>query len=970
MNTKTKFLGLLMSVIFSTSLVLAQQTYSYQTYPNDPLNAKVYTLSNGLTVMMTVYKDAPRIQTYIAVKVGGKNDPKETTGLAHYFEHMMFKGTQKFGTVNWEKEKPMIQKIEDLFEIYRTTTDSVQRKAIYRQIDSVSYEASKLSIPNEYDKLMSAIGSKGSNASTSYDYTIYVENIPSNELNNWAKIQAERFNDPVLRLFHTELETVYEEKNMSLTRDNRRVFEEILKTLFPNHPYGQQTILGTTENLKNPSMKNIREFYAKYYVPDNMAICLSGDFDPDQAVAEIDKYFNILKPGVVPEFQKVPEAPITAPIVKEITGLEAENTNLAYRIDAGNGTREAIILDMINNILYNGKCGLLDLNINQKQKAIGVWGSSMTLNDYSLLMIAGRPKTGQSLEELKDLFSAQIDLLKKGEFPDWMFEAALNNKKLDDMKRYESNQGRATSLAEAFMSNMTWGDALNETEELKKLTKKDIVDFANKYFNDDYVVIYKKQGTPPDIQKVEKPSITPIYVNRDEESPFFESIVNAKISPIQPVFVDFDKDLQRGKTKNGTEILYAQNKENGTFSLYYYFKSGSSSNKKLSLAAGYLNYLGTSGHSPEEIQQEFYKLACDYTVLASADETYVGVSGLDENMGKAVALLEELITDPAPNQEALDNYIADMLKNRADAKSSQGQIFSVLTNYGTYEKNSPSLDILSEAELKAVTTSELIGIIKKMTSYGHTVLYYGPSSIASVTSALNKLHKMPEQLLPVLPPKRYEPISITSDRLYFVNYDANQSYMAEITKGEKFSKAFVPQVEMYNNYFDGSMNSIVFQEMREKRSLAYSASAYYKEPSYSDGYYLNNAFIATQNDKIIDALDAFNDLFENMPLSEKGFKLAQEAIISNINTQRITKMNIIWNYLSNQKMGYTSDRRKDVYDHVPQLTLDDVKTFNDKYIKNRNKTYLILGRESDINFEILGKYGDVKKLSLEEIFGY
>ncbi len=970
MNTKNRFLSILILLIVSISIGFAQKKYEYKTYPNDPLNARVYTLENGLTVMMTVYKNAPRIQAYVAVKVGGKNDPKETTGLAHYFEHMMFKGTQKFGTTDWEKEKPLIQEIENLFETYRVTKDSLQRKAIYHQIDSISYEASKYAIPNEYDKLMSTIGAKGTNAGTSYDYTIYIEDIPSNELNNWARIQAERFNDPILRLFHTELETVYEEKNMSLTQDNRRVFDEVMKTLFPNHPYGQQTILGSTYNLKNPSMKNIREFYAKYYVPNNMAVCLSGDFDPDQAIAEIDKYFSILKPGNVPVFQKTVDMPITAPIVKDVIGLEAENTNVAFRVEAGNGTREAIILDMINSILYNGKCGLFDLNINQKQKAIGAWGSSLILNDYSFLMMSGRPKTKQTLEDLTNLFLEQIDLLKKGDFPDWMFEAALNNRKLEEMKMYESNKDRAMSLADAFMSNITWGDALNEKEELKKLTKKDIVDFANKYFNNDYVVVYKRQGTPPDIEKVEKPKITPIHVNRDEESNFFESIAEAKTSPIQPVFVDFDKAVLRGKTKNGTEILYTQNKENGTFEMYYYFNSGSSSNKKLSLAAGYLDYLGTSKRSLEDIKQEFYKLACNYTVSATADATYIGVGGLSENMKPAILLLKELISDPQPNNEALNEYIADIIKNRNDMKSNQSRIFSVLTNYGTYGKNSPSLDILSDEELKAITANKLIDIIKQLTSYNHRILYYGTENINSITKTLNELHADVKNPKPVIPPKRYVPLDNNVNELYFVDYDANQSYMSEIFKGEKFDKTLVPQVEMYNSYFGGGMSSIVFQEMREKRSLAYSAGAYYREPSYPTGFYVNNAFIATQNDKIIDALNAFNDLFDNMPLSEKSFKLAKESILLGISTQRITKMGTIWSYLNNEKMNYSYDRRKDIYTEIPKLTLNDVKAFNEKYIKGKYKTYLILGREGDMNFDELGKFGKVSKLRLEEIFGY
>ncbi|MDY5969269.1 MAG: insulinase family protein, partial [Bacteroidales bacterium] len=272
MKKALRFLVAVAFVAVASTGVMAQKTYNYRTFPNDPLNVREYTLDNGLKVFMSVYKDAPRVQTYIAVRAGSKNDPPETTGLAHYLEHIMFKGSSKLGTTDWAKEGPIIQKIEDLFEAYRLFDDSAMRAVIYHKIDSLSYEASKLAVANEYDKAMSHIGSQGTNAFTSNDYTMYVENIPSNQIETWCELQADRFQNLVLRLFHTELETIYEEKNMSLTKDGRRVNETMLAALLPHHPYGAQTTLGTQEHLKNPSMRNIRNFVKTYYVPNNMCI--------------------------------------------------------------------------------------------------------------------------------------------------------------------------------------------------------------------------------------------------------------------------------------------------------------------------------------------------------------------------------------------------------------------------------------------------------------------------------------------------------------------------------------------------------------------------------------------------------------------------------------------------------------------------------------------------------------------------
>ena len=340
MSKMLNTLGLSLLLAAGLALGSCSSKYSYESVPGDPLQARIYTLDNGLKVYMTVNKDEPRIQTYIAVRVGGKNDPAETTGLAHYFEHLMFKGTTHFGTQDYEAEKPLLDQIEQQFEVYRKTTDEAERKAIYHVIDSLSYEASKLAIPNEYDKLMAAIGANGTNAYTSNDVTCYTEDIPSNQVENWARIQADRFQNCVIRGFHTELETVYEEKNMSLTSDGNKMFEAMLAALFPHHPYGTQTVLGTQDDLKNPSITNIKNYFKTWYVPNNMAICLSGDFDPDETIATIDKYFGTLQPNPeLPKLQFGEEAPITQPVVREVFGPEAENISLAWRFP-GAASRE------------------------------------------------------------------------------------------------------------------------------------------------------------------------------------------------------------------------------------------------------------------------------------------------------------------------------------------------------------------------------------------------------------------------------------------------------------------------------------------------------------------------------------------------------------------------------------------------------------------------------------------------------
>lgn len=962
-------LGLFLLGFLICATVFAQTTYTYESVSGDKMGVRIYTLANGMKVYMSVNKDEPRITAYVTVRVGGKNDPAETTGLSHYFEHMMFKGTPNFGTSNWALEKILLDKIEALFELYRVEKDEAKRAELYKQIDSLSYEASKLAIPNEYDKLMKLIGSQGTNAATSLDYTMYIENIPSNQLENWAIIQADRFTHPVLRLFHTELETVYEEKNMSLTNDNRKMVETLFASLYPNHPYGQQTVLGHAEHLKNPSMTNIQNFFDTWYVPNNMAVILAGDFDPDQAIIIIDNYFGKLQAKPLPEFTYIPEPPITEPIYQEVIGLEAENLIIAWRFP-GIASDDALIVNMIAMMLYNGKAGLIDLNINQKQKAIDAAAYPYMLGDYSALILSAKPKEGQSLEELKDLLLEQVALLRNGQFPDWMLNAAINNMKLQEMKRAESNASRARTMMSSFLYNIPWQNQVNYIERIGKLTKDDLVQFAAKNMQQNYAVIYKRQGTPQDLPKVTKPPITPIYLNREDESQFLIDIRNNTVPPLTPVFVDFDTDLTKLKTKSGQEVIYVQNIENNTFTLYYYFDMGSWNDKLLSLAVSYLPYLGTSTMSAEQIQQEFYKLACTFTVNAGSEETWISISGLSENFMAALKLAELILKDAVANPEALENLINDIMKERQDAKANQQANFSALNDYAVYGIHSPEKHIMTEAELRAVNPEELISRIRQLTSFPHRILYYGTESSKNLVKILNKYHPVPKKTIAIPQGVEFSELPTTENKLYFSEYNANQSYVQLVIKSIPFNAEMIPIVTLFNAYFGGSMNAIVFQEMREKRSLAYTARSTFRTPAHEGESYVNYAFIATQNDKIPDALDAFNMLFDDMPLIEKSFDLARDGILNKIQTERLTKMKIVWAYLSNQKLGIDYDYRRDVYEQVQKLTLADVQNFAVTYLKNQPKTYIILGREKDIDFETLKKYAPMIKMTQEQIFGY
>jgi len=956
--------------VLPMTLNAQKKDYKYVSYTHDAMNVRIYTLDNGLRVYLSVYKDAPRIQCMIPVRVGSKNDPAETTGLAHYLEHLMFKGTPNFGTQNWAAEEPILNQIEQQFEVYRVERDQQKRDSIYHIIDSLSYVASGYAIPNEYDKLMKFIGSQGTNAATSNDYTVYIENIPSNQLENWAIIQADRFTHPVIRIFHTELETVYEEKNTSLANDGRKASEAMLNGLFPKNPYGQQTTLGSCEHLKNPSITNIKNFFNTYYVPNNMAVCLAGDFDFDEAIAIVDKYFGPLQRKEIPHRVIPKEDPITAPVVKEVVGREAEFVTVAYRMNLPANSRDLYILRMLDNILSNGVCGLIDLNLNQKHLVNRASGYPYVLCDNSAYVLNGRPNKGQSLEEVAELLRGQLELVKRGEFDEALLVSTVNNLEADAVKQLQSNRNRASAMARAFENDIDWYYASQDVEMYRKVTKQDIVDFANKYFGDqNYVVVYKRQGTPEDVAKVTKPAITAIQMNRDAESEFFTNLKTRKVKPIEPVFVDFQKSITFDNYKSAP-IDYLQNQEDNTFTLKFIYPAGELNDILLPYAVRYIQLLGTDKMDIEAIKTQFYSLACNIGLNCSDDETTLTLSGLDASRVKAFRLMMNQINFAQVDTTVLKNMIADILLQRKNAKSSQNSVMNCLRTYSEFGPELVNYQ-LTDAQLQALTGEQLIASVRQLLQYKPEIVYYGPAPIKQVKKFLAGNYKMPKQFATPTEVKKFERKATTENKVYYAAYPAKQSRVITSMRSDKLNPALLPIVSMYNQYFGGSMNAIVFQEMREKRSLCYSAQSSFVAPADKDEYMYNYSYIATQNDKVIDALVAFDSLFNAMPLSESAFQLAKEGAKSSIAANRITKLAIINTYLRNRKMGVDYDVRKDFYNKIDKFTMADVQSFNERFIQNKPKTYMILATEGEVDLnEIQQKFGPVTRLSLEEIFGY
>ena len=950
---------------------ICAKDYKYETVQGDPMQARIYTLDNGLKVYLSVNKEKPRVTAHIAVNTGHRNDPADCTGLAHYLEHLMFKGSQKFGTSDYNAEKPYLEKISDLYEEYRKITDPQARKAKYHEIDSVSQIAAKFNIPNEYDKIMAALGGEGSNAYTWYDITCYTEDIPANEIERWAELQSDRFQNMVIRGFHTELEAVYEEKNISLSNDEEKLLDAMMAKLFPSHSYGTQTTIGTQDHLKNPSLVEIQKYYSKYYKPNNIAICMAGDFDFDEVINTIDRNFGTWQSGNDISPRQFPVQPtFTAIQDTTVVGQEIEQVLLGWRFD-GAASLQNDTLSLVSDILSNGSCGLIDLNVNQKMTTLMASAQNLALKDYSAFMLEGAPKEGQTLEQVRDILLAEVTKLKAGDFDDDLIESIVNNNKRNYLTMLDQNRSRVSVMVDAFINGETWKNQVEKLSRLSKITKADIVAFANKYLSDNYVCAYKRKGEDTNIKKIEKPAITPIPSNRDMASQFLTELTNRKVEPIHPHFVNYDTDLTKAETKTKLPILYVQNKDNELFQLTYRYEFGDRADVRYTVLNDYIPLLGTSRMSSEEIKKQFYKLACDYGINVSNDNISISLSGLSENMPKAMQLLEQIINDSKADKDIYSLFVDNTLKARDEAKKDQRTCFNHLWQYAIHGEKNDYTNILSEEDLKNTDPAVFTELLQKLNSYKHTLLYYGPYSVEQLASTVKSIHKTAKKLNDVPKNKEWEWKQTPASEILIAPYEANNIYMRMYNnEGKSLDLSRKPVTTLFNEYFGGGMNSIVFQELRETRGLAYNANALYWTPSRKQDTEYWMEHIISQNDKMMDCINTFKLITDEMPQTPAAFRIAKENMMKSLATDHTTKFGIISSYLAAQRLGIDYSLQKAIYDALPTLTLQDIVNFEIKNVKAKPMHYVILGNEKELDMPALEKIAPVKRVTLKDIFGY
>lgn len=935
--------------------------------PNDAMDVHIYQLDNGLTVYLSENHETPRFYAQISVRAGSKHDPADSTGLAHYLEHLLFKGTARLGTLDYEKEKPYIEKIEALYEEHFVEDDPEKRKAIYAEINRVAQEGAQYSVANEIDKVYKSMGGAAVNAHTSNEETVYKVSLPSNRLEQWATVESERFINPVFRLFHTELETVYEEKNRSIDNKSVVISDAVDDLLYKRHQYGQQSTIGTVEHLKRPSLVTIQDYFERYYVPNNMAITISGDINIEEAIAIIDDQFSSWESKRVPKFKKKKE--------KKIRGVERISVNykaeeyilLGFRT-VSSGHKDNAALSLADMILDNAQAGLVNLNLNQQQLVRGAGTFPRFMNDYGAQYLWGIPKDGQTREEVEGLLLDQLELLKNGDFDEWILEAIVTDFKKGQKGSLESDTARVSAMTRSFIAHEDWDYTVGDLDRMAEVTKADVVRVANKYFGENYVAGYRIDEQQ-ELPSIDKPKIDPVEIDPSRQSAFAKDVLEMPFELIEPVYIDKEKDLKRVELPEGITVLYSPNPLNDLFSFRITVEVGTYENGALSIATRLLGKSGAGDLSAEELKKEWYRIGCDNFVSSGRNQSTIGLSGLDENFEKGLALLMKKVMQPTADDDTLDELKKIILAQREDAKKNPGTLLGALTLFHRYGEESTYLQELPSAALNALTVEELHNLIRQLLDYKQTITYTGSLSFEEFTAILKKHHPIAGKTFKDTPPYRFLKASVPEKtEIYFLHKEMAQAQVRIEFPDNDFDEANHTPIELYNSYFAGGMSGIVFQELRESRALAYSASAAYSSGGRLKDENLVIGVIGCQADKTPEAVAAFLDLFDNLPESEERFAESVDSLTNRYRTSKTSYRGVIGSIRSWERHGFEDDPRRHRFENLQRASLDDMMQFHKTHIQGKRKMITIVGDRTKVGLDALAEFGDITEFTIDDLF--
>lgn len=952
-------------------MVFACCSYQSQAEDLNALKVKEYRLENGLTVWLNEDHSQPKVFGAVVVKAGAKDCPD--TGIAHYFEHMMFKGTDRIGTLDYESEKVLLDSIAMKYDELAMTEDTAARARLQKEINELSIRSSEYVIPNEFNRLINRFGGSGLNAATSYDATIYFNTFSPQYMVQWAEINSERLINPVFRLFQSELETVYEEKNMYGDFIGGQVMDTLMARYFGPHPYAYP-IIGSTKNLKNPRLTEMHKFFEDYYVASNMALILSGDFDAQQVMPILEKAFSRIRSGNAPKQEKVMLPPFngreTMKVKFPIPFIKA--MGLGFRGVSANH-EDQVALNIAVNLLNNANgTGYLD-KLMVEQKLMGALAINESMNEAGILAVAIMPKLLiQSYSSAEKMVWDEINRVKNGDFSDEMF----NSLKLEQKRQYASSleniDSRATVMMNLFSQGKSWNDYLNEVARIESITKEDVVRVAQKYFSNNYLCVTKSTGKYPK-DNLPKPAFSPVVPrNADASSSYAKQLEKIPEQQVAPRIIDFEKDVKTSKLTPLVTLYTTPNPLNDIFTLNISYGIGALEQPELMQLTNYLQLLGTESLSFEQFRSRLQSIGSTLAFDVTSDAFVMKVTGFDNHIDETMELVGDFIRHAKADDKKLRQIVDDAKVSEKAFFKSGDNVASALLEQVKYGDQSRYLRKLSLSQIKKLKGKDMLAIYDKVRSVQCDLHYCGTLPVEKVIGTIRQHLPLERTTIASNSPYYRELKQYDRPTVFFIDMpDMAQSIVYGYVKGDPVDdKASRHASRLFSVYFGGDMSSLMFQEIREFRSFAYRTSGRYQLPNHAHKGTAGSftAMLSTQSDKTLDALGVLDSLIREMPLKPERVEAVKQTLVNRINNDYPPFRNLSEKVASARMEGFDRDPAEEFLRDIATMDMQDISRFYREQISGRPVVYVIAGNRKHIDMKKLAEYGTIIKVKKKDIY--
>lgn len=952
-------------------MVFACCSYQSQAEDLNALKVKEYRLENGLTVWLNEDHSQPKVFGAVVVKAGAKDCPD--TGIAHYFEHMMFKGTDRIGTLDYESEKVLLDSIAMKYDELAMTEDTVARARLQKEINELSIRSSEYVIPNEFNRLINRFGGSGLNAATSYDATIYFNTFSPQYMVQWAEINSERLINPVFRLFQSELETVYEEKNMYGDFIGGQVMDTLMARYFGPHPYAYP-IIGSTKNLKNPRLTEMHKFFEDYYVASNMALILSGDFDAQQVMPILEKAFSRIRSGNAPKQEKVMLPPFngreTMKVKFPIPFIKA--MGLGFRGVSANH-EDQVALNIAVNLLNNSNgTGYLD-KLMVEHKLMGALAINESMNEAGILAVAIMPKLLiQSYSSAEKMVWDEINRVKNGDFSDEMF----NSLKLEQKRQYASSleniDSRATIMMNLFSQGKSWNDYLNEVARIESITKEDVVRVVQKYFSNNYLCVTKSTGKYPK-DNLPKPAFSPVVPrNADASSSYAKQLEKIPEQQVAPRIIDFEKDVKTSKLTPLVTLYTTPNPLNDIFTLNISYGIGALEQPELMQLTNYLQLLGTESLSFEQFRSRLQSIGSTLAFDVTPDAFVMKVTGFDNHIDETMELVGDFIRHAKADDKKLRQIVDDAKVSEKAFFKSGDNVASALLEQVKYGDQSRYLRKLSLSQIKKLKGKDMLAIYDKVRSVQCDLHYCGTLPVEKVIGTIRQHLPLERTTVASNSPYYRELKQYDRPTVFFIDMpDMAQSIVYGYVKGDPVDdKASRHASRLFSVYFGGDMSSLMFQEIREFRSFAYRTSGRYQLPNHAHKGTAGSftAMLSTQSDKTLDALGVLDSLIREMPLKPERMEAVKQTLVNRINNDYPPFRNLSEKVASTRMEGFDRDPAEEFLRDIATMDMQDISRFYREQISGRPVVYVIAGNRKHIDMKKLAKYGTIIKVKKKDIY--